>query len=118
MARKRHHKADGTDHGHAAAEDQPGSPARARTARVTLPGHGQCDVEVPADHPDPHAAAVEAYKAKHGLWALPHQPHVEFDPKPAGEDDAEAGDDDAEAGDETAPHAPAEGDPTGSPTGE
>ena len=27
---------------------------------------------------DANAAAVEAYKAKHGLWALPTQPHVDL----------------------------------------
>ena len=49
-----------------------------RTAVVTPKGGGPVAVEYPADAKDRHAAAVEAYKQKCGVWALPEQPHVEF----------------------------------------
>ena len=49
------------------------------TAVVTAPGFGPTEVEYPADTPADRrdAAAVEAFKRKHGVWSLGEQPTVE-----------------------------------------
>jgi hypothetical protein len=52
-----------------------------RKAKVTLAGRTPDVVEIAADAREPEAAAVAAYQAKHGIWSMPSQPHVELDPK-------------------------------------
>jgi hypothetical protein len=69
-----------------------------RTARVTLQGHGQADVEIAADAPNPETAAIEAFKQLRGIWSLPFQPHVELDPEPVEADDASDAGDSEETG--------------------
>jgi hypothetical protein len=53
-------------------------PAAGVKARVTLDGHGSDVFDLPAGSTEQHA--VEAYKARHGLWSVPHHPAVEFLP--------------------------------------
>jgi hypothetical protein len=50
-----------------------------RKAFVTPPGGSEMEVEFPADAPNPETAAVDAYKAKAGVWSMPTAPAVRFD---------------------------------------
>jgi hypothetical protein len=52
-----------------------------KVARVTPQGGSAMEVEYPADAKDAKHAAVEAYKAKAGIWSLPTEPAVEFPDK-------------------------------------
>ena len=63
-------------------DDKPaaaGEPAAAvKVAVVTPEGGSPVEVEYPADAKDARSAAVEAYKARAGIWSLPTEPAVEF----------------------------------------
>jgi hypothetical protein len=52
-----------------------------KRATVRMGGHERA-VEYPADAENPDAAAVDAFKADAGLWALPEQPVVVHDEAP------------------------------------
>jgi len=62
-----------------AAADAP--PAAVKVAVVTPEGGSPTEVEYPADAKDARHAAVEAYKARAGIWSLPTEPAVEFPDK-------------------------------------
>jgi len=54
------------------------SAAAVKVAVVTPEGGSPVEVEYPADAKDAKHAAVEAYKARAGIWSLPTEPAVEF----------------------------------------
>jgi len=75
-------KAKGHDDTPLPVEPEAAVPSKGGTKKATVTlGALSSEVEYPADAENADTAAVEAFKALHGLWHLPEPPKVQLDPK-------------------------------------